>query len=148
MNGAQALLAIVVGALIFAAVEVASQQLGLFTAITAWWWLDAIAYGLGALLVRLILSPLFRRSAGAAAKVFAVLLFLILFPLATGLLGGLLDLTVGGGWGSAGLVRGAFTVTPINVLMAFALELWFVAVPATVIGALVLLFSAPARRRF
>src|SRR5690625_7741995 len=87
MNAAQAVLAFIVGVLIFAAVEVASQQLGVRSAITASLWLDAVAYGLGALLVRLILSPLFRRGSSMAAGVLAVLLFLILFLLATGLLG-------------------------------------------------------------
>lgn len=148
MKAAQAVLAFIVGVLIFAAVEVASQQLGVRSAITASLWLDAVAYGLGSLLVRLILSPLFRRGRSMAAGVLAVLLFLILFPLATGLLGGLLDLSVSAGWDSPGLVRGAFTVTPINVLLTFALELWFVAVPAAVIGAIILLATTPARRRF
>lgn len=148
MNAGQALLALIVGALIFAAVEIASQQFGIRSAITAWWWLDAAAYALGALLVRLILAPLFRRGRGTVRMVLAALLFLLLFPLATGLLGGLLDQTFSGGWGSAGLVRGAFTVTPVNVLLTFALELWFVAVPATLIGVLILLFGAPRTRGF
>lgn len=148
MTAGRALLTFIVGVLIFAAVEIASQQLGVRSAITAWWWLDAISYSLGALLVRFILAPLFRRGRGFIRSLVALLLFVILFPLATGLLGGLLDLTVSGGWDSAGLVRGAFTVTPVNVLLTFALELWFVALPATVIAALVLLFSAPAARRF
>lgn len=134
------LLAVIVGLAVFGAVEIGGANAGVRTAITASIWLDALVYGLSALLVRWILSPVFRRARGGAI-LGGSLLFVVLFALVTGLVGGIVDLTASGGWGSSSQLRGAFTVTPINVLLTFALELWFVALPAAFVGAIFLFAS-------
>lgn len=140
MKARDALLAIVVGLAIFGIIEFTGANLGIRTAITASIWLDALVYAISALTVRWMLSPLFRRARGGAI-LGGSLLFVVLFALVTGLLGGIADLTADGGWGTPSLLRGAFTVTPINVLLTFAVELWFAAVPAAFAGGL-FLFAA------
>ena len=132
MKPLDALLSIIVGLAIFAAVEVGGTQFGVRTAITPEIWLDGGVYALGALLTRWGFAPLFRRARGAAIILGAVL-FTMVFPVVTGLVGGLADLSLGGG-----TTQSAFTVTPINTILTFGLELWFVALPATFVGALVL----------
>lgn len=137
------LIAVIVGLAIFGVIELTGTNMGVRTAITPSIWLDALVFGLSALLVRWLLSPLFRRARGGGI-IGGAILFVILFAVVTGLLGGIADLTAGGGWGSPSQLRGAFTITPVNVLLTFVLELWFVALPAAFVGAVVL-FAATGR---
>lgn len=138
MKALDALIAAAVGVAVFAAVDVGGQQFGVRTAITPEIWLDGLVYALGALLVRWMLAPLFRGARGFTTILTAIL-FVPVFAVVTALVGGIADLTLGGG-----TTQSAFTVTPVNVLLTFFMELWFVAVPAAFIGGLVLVAS---RRR-
>ncbi|SRR5690554_1218029 len=144
MKARQVVVAVIVGLAVFGTVEIASARLGVLSAMTAHAWLDALAYALGAVVTALILAPLFRARSGIASF-FAVVFFLILFPLVTGVAGGLLDLAQTGSWTNSSQVRGAFTVKPVNTLYTFAIDLWFVALPATLVGAILLAMTG--RRR-
>lgn len=139
MKALDALIAAAIGVAIFAAVEVGGQQFGVRTAITPAIWLDGLVYALGALLVRWMLAPLFRRARGGFTVILTAVLFVPVFAVVTALVGGIADLTLGGG-----TTQSAFTVTPVNVLLTFFMELWFVAVPAAFIGGL---FLVASRRR-
>ncbi len=144
MRARQVVVAALVGLAVFGAVEIASARLGVLSAMTAHAWLDALAYAVGAVVTALILAPLFRSRSGIAGF-FAVVFFLILFPLVTGVAGGVIDLFQTGSWANSSLVRGAFTVKPVNTLYTFAIDLWFVAVPVTLVGAVLLVMTG--RRR-
>ena len=143
MKARDALFAALAGLAIFGIIEVTASTLGVRTAITASVWLDAFVYALSAVIVRWLLTPVFRR-ARAGGLLGGSLLFVVLFALVVGLVGGISDLTAGGGWGTQSMLRGAFTVTPINVLLTFFVELWFAALPAAFAAGL-FLFAATGR---
>lgn len=140
MRGLDWLLAVIVGLAIFGAIELGGASLGVRAAITPEVWLDALVYALSAVLVRLVLTPAFRRARGFGI-ILGAIGFTALFAVVTGIVGGIVELTAMGGWGVPSLRTGAFTVTPVNVLLTFGLELWMVALPATFIGGL-FLFAA------
>jgi hypothetical protein len=123
-----------IGALV---IEVASARLGRFTALTSWAWIDAIIYMVMTLGFALLFAPLFRRS-GRLALPLVTLLFLLLYAPLTGVIAGLVELTLVGGWGRASLVRGALINTPVNLVYTLVLELWFIALPLGVITVLLL----------
>jgi hypothetical protein len=135
--------AILVGLVGFAGVELAGMATGTITAITRSVWLDAVSYALGTLLLGVAFAPLFRRAAGVAV-VGVVVAFLLLYAPLVAALAGVLELTVTGAWGFQGLVRSAFIASPINLVMTFVLEVWFVAVPLGVLSVLVLWRQARA----
>ena len=135
--------AILVGLVGFAGVEAAGMATGTITAITRSVWLDAVSYALGTLLLGLAFAPLFRRASGVAV-VGVVVAFLLPYAPLVAALAGALELTVTGAWGYQGLVRSAFIASPINLIMTFVLEVWFVAVPLGVLGVLVLWRQARA----
>ena len=130
-------LALAIGLVGFAAIELSGVLLGMMTALTPWVWLDALSYGLGTLLLALAFAPLFRRARGAGV-VGAVVLFLLLYAPLVAVIAGALELTVAGGWGLSGLVRSAFIAGPANLIVTFVLELPFVAVPLGIVAALLL----------
>jgi len=130
-------LAFVLGVIGFAAIEIGGTTTGAITGMTHSLLLDAAAFGLGTLLVAMLLAPLLRR-AGILAFVGVTLLFLVLYVPAVALLAGIAELTLSGTWGVDGLVRSAFITTPINLMLTFVLELPFIAVPLGVAVVLVL----------
>ncbi len=139
MKAIHALLAAVIGVAVFAAIEIAGRQLNVLTGLTPEIWLDALSYALAAVLVTWILVPLLRRP--RANTVVGTLLFFILYVIFTGLVGGAAGLVADGGWGNAGQLRGAFLLVPVNLLLTVFLELWYVAVPAFVIGSFLIVRS-------
>lgn len=118
--------------------------MGVRTAITPSVWLDALVYAFAAVLVRLLLAPLFSRLKGLGV-ILGALIFTVLFALVAGIVGGIVDVTAAGSWGVPGMRTGAFTVTPVNVLLTFGLELWMVALPAAFLGGVVLAAASPRR---
>ena len=141
-----AVLALLLGLTGFITIEVSSSFLGLFTALTSLLVLDAAVYMLSSLLLAFLFKPLFRRSK-ALGVVPLLLLYLILFAPLAGILGGLVELTITAGWGSASLLRGALITTPINLIYSFVLELWFIALPLGIISGLIVWRAARQRVR-
>jgi hypothetical protein len=137
MSVPYAALALVIGLVGFAAIEASGVLLGMMTALTPFVWLDAVAYALGTLLLGLAFAPLFRRARGVGVAG-AVVAFLLLYAPLVAVIAGVLDLTVGGGWGLPGLVRSAFIAGPVNLIVTFVLELPFVALPLGIVAALLL----------
>lgn len=132
-----AALALVLGLMGAIIIEVTSARLGLFTALTSWAWVDAAIYTVMTLVCALLFAPLFRRS-GWLTLPLVTLLFLLLYAPVTGVVAGLVELTLGGGWGRPSLVRGALINTPVNLVYALVLELGFVALPLGVLTVLLL----------
>jgi hypothetical protein len=145
MRISYAALAVALGLLGFAAIEVTGAALGLITAITRSAWLDGFAYTLGTLLLALAFAPLFRRARGAGAAG-AITLFLLLYAPLVAVIAGVLELTVTRAWGFPGLVRSAFVAGPVNLILTFVLELWFVAVPLGIASASLLRWQARRTR--
>jgi hypothetical protein len=133
-----AALALTLGLLGTIAIEISSALLGLFTALTSWTVVDALIYMGVTLLLALLFAPLFRRSSGLGLLVVAPLFLLIYAPL-TGIIAGLINLTLQGGWWDSFQVRGELINTPVNLIYTLVLELWFIAVPLG-IGTVVLLW--------
>jgi hypothetical protein len=130
-------LALTLGLLGAIAIELSSTLLGLVTALTSWAVVDALIYSAMTLLLALAFAPLFRRTRGFGLLGVGLLFLLVYAPL-TGVVAGLAELTLAGGWGSASLVRGALVIAPVNLIYALAVELWFVAVPLGVATVLLL----------
>lgn len=139
-------LAFVLGVVGFAAIEIGGTTTGAITGMTRSVLLDAVAYGVGTLLVAALLAPLLR-GAGVLAFVGVALLFLVLYVPAVALVAGIAELTLTGTWGVEGLVRSAFITTPINLMLTFVLELPFIAVPLGVAVVVVLWRVARASAR-
>jgi hypothetical protein len=133
-----AALALALGLIGAITIEISSSLLGRFTALTSWIIVDALIYTAITLVMALLFAPLFRRTNGFGL-IGVVPLFLTSYALLTGVTGGLVNLTLLGGWGDASYVRGAFIVTPINLIYTLVLELWFIALPSG-IGTVVLLW--------
>lgn len=137
MRSSYALVALALGLLGFAVIEVAGGVVGVRTAMGPSIWLDGAAYALATLLLAALFARPFRRTRGWLA--FATLLaFLLLYAPVAALIAGVLHLTASGGWGFPSLVRGAFIATPINLIVTFTVDLWFVALPLGVASVLVL----------
>ncbi len=145
MRAAYPLLALVLGALGFAAIEVAGAAAGVRTALGPSLWLDALTYAIATLLLALAFAPAFRRARGLSV-LGLVLGFLLLYAPLTAVLAGVLDLTVNGGWAHASEVRGAFIAKPVNLIVTFTLDLWYVALPAGVVSVLLLRGAARGAR--
>lgn len=130
-------LAIFLGLVGLAAIELAGTLTGTLTAMTPSVALDAAAYALGTLLLAMLFAPAFRRARGIAAAG-VVLLFLLAYAPVVAVIGAALDLTASGAWGHPSIVRGAFITTPVNLIATFVLELPYVALPFGVVSALLL----------
>lgn len=125
------LVALALGLVGFAAIEVAGGLVGVRTALGPSLLLDAAAYGVGTLLVALAVRRPLARARGARAAL-PLLAHLLALPFAIALLAGAADLTAIGGWGSESLLRGAFIAGPLNLILTFTLELWYVALPLAI----------------
>jgi hypothetical protein len=134
MSGRTVLLALLLGLIGFAVVEAASRSQGLFTALTPYLWLDATVYALATLLLAWAFSPAFRRGRAWTLPL-SVLAFVVAFAPLAAVLGAAAGLTLDGLWGSAGLVRGAFINTPINLVYDLVLGIGAVALPLGVASA-------------
>lgn len=128
MNARYPLVALALGVMGFAAVEVAGALAGYRPGLGASLALDASAYALSTLLVALLMRAAYTRARGARA-VLPIVLSMLLFAPLTALLAGAADLTLLGGWGIESLVRGAFIATPVNLILTLTVELGFVALP-------------------
>lgn len=137
MSARYALGAVLLGLLGAAAIEVAGRSVGVRTALTPSFALDAAAYALATLVLAALFAGAFRRSRGWRS-VLAALAFLLLFAPLTAAVAGAIDLSVGGWWGESGMVRGAFIAGPLNLIVTFVLDLPFVALPLGVVSVLVL----------
>jgi hypothetical protein len=134
-------LAVALGLVGFAAVEGASRARGLVTALTPYLWLDATVYALATLLLALAFAGAFRRARRWALP-FAVVAFVLAFAPLAAVLGAAAALTVDGLWGSAGVVRGAFITTPLNLVYDLVLSLGPIALPLGIVVASLLAWRA------
>lgn len=137
MSRTYALAAVLLGLIGFAAIEVAGQSVGVRTALGPSLALDAAAYALATLLLAVLFATPFRRSRGWRALL-AGLAFILLFAPLTAVLAGAIDLTLGGWWGEASMVRGAFIAMPLNLIVTFTLDLAYVALPLGIVSVIVL----------
>lgn len=138
MKPIQALVAAVIGVAVFAVIEIASRQLNVFSAMTPEVWMDALAYALAAVIATWVLAPLIRRP--KANLVVSSLVFFILYVIFTGVVGGAVGLVGEGAWNNVSQLRGAFVLVPVNLLLTVFLELWFVAVPAFLVGSFLIVW--------
>jgi len=132
-----ALAALALGLIGFLAIEVTGDAMGVRTAMGPSIWLDGAAY----MLATLLLAALFARPFGRARGWLVLptlLAFLLLYAPVTAVIAGVLDLTTAGGWGVSSLVRGALIATPVNLIVTFTVDLWFVALPLGVASVVVL----------
>ena len=137
MRSSYALAALALGLIGFAAIEVAGGLVGVRTAMGPSIWLDGAAYALATLLLAALFARPFRRARGWLVLP-TLLAFLLLYAPVAALIAGVLDLTASGGWGMPSLVRGALIATPVNLIVTFTVDLWFVALPLGVASVLVL----------
>lgn len=137
MTGRYALGAVLLGLLGAAAIEVAGRSVGVRTALTPSFALDAAAYALATLLLAALFAGALRRSRGWRA-VLAGLAFVLLFAPLTAALAGAIDLSVGGWWGERSMLRGAFIAGPLNLIVTFVLDLPYVALPLAFVSVVVL----------
>lgn len=126
--------ALALGLIGFAAVEFSGQTLGMLTALSRYLWLDALAYALGTLLLAELLRGWWRGARGVS-WLFSIVVFVLLFAPLVGLLGAVGDLSLGGDWGVAGLVRSALITTPLNLIFTLTVDLGFVALPLGLLSA-------------
>jgi len=140
------LAALLIGLVGFAGIEAGGVAAGVRTALGPSLWLDAAAYAFATLVLALLFRGALARARGARV-LGPMLAFVLLFAPLTALLAGAADLTVSGGWGVDSLLRGAFIATPVNLVLTFTLELWFVALPLAVAALLLLRVAARAHRR-
>lgn len=134
------------GVVIFGALELGSRIQNVRTAITPSVWLDLLSFVLALVLVRFVFGAAFRKGPGSIRAFFAFVVMLLVLPLLAGVIGGALDVTLAGSWGIPTVARSVVTVTPVNVLLAFMIELPFFALPA-VIAVTVLLLAVAGRAR-
>ena len=137
MRSWYALAALALGLIGFVAIEVAGGLVGVRTAMGPSIWLDGAAYMLATLLLAVLFAGPFRRARGWLVLP-TLLAFLLLYAPVTALIAGVLDLTTSAGWGFPSLVRGALIATPVNLIVTFTVDLWFVALPLGVASVLVL----------
>lgn len=130
--GRYAIWALALGLMGALLIEVVSNAYGVLSALTSWAWVDALIYALMTLAFALAFARRFRRSSWRAL-LWLVPLFLLLYAPLTGVVAGLVELTLQGGWQSAALVRGALLATPVNLIYTLALELPWVMIPYGVI---------------
>lgn len=140
-------LALALGLVGFAAVEVAGRSLGALTAITAYLWLDAFVYALAAVMLALAFLGAFRRTRAVWTFV-PVLGYVLLFAPLAAWLGASLELTLDGLWGVPGLVESALVHAPINLVYALTLDVGVVALPLGLVSGALLAWRArrPDRR--
>ena len=144
MRPTYALAALALGLIGFLAIEVTGDAMGVRTAMGPSIWLDGAAY----MLATLLLAALFARPFGRARGWLVLptlLAFLLLHAPVTAVIAGVLDLTTAGGWGVSSLVRGALIATPVNLIVTFTVDLWFVALPLGVASVVVLWRMARSR---
>ncbi len=144
MRPTYALAALALGLIGFLAIEVTGDAMGVRTAMGPSIWLDGAAY----MLATLLLAALFARPFGRARGWLVLptlLAFLLLYAPVTAVIAGVLDLTTAGGWGVSSLVRGALIATPVNLIVTFTVDLWFVALPLGVASVVVLWRMARSR---
>lgn len=137
MSRAYLVAAVLLGLIGFAAIEVAGRSVGVRTALGPSLALDAVAYALATLALAALFAAPFRR-ARALRAVLAGLAFMLLLGPLIAVLAGALDLTLGGWWGEASMVRGAFIATPLNLIATFTVELGYVALPLGIVSVIVL----------
>lgn len=142
-GSAFAAVAALVGAAGFGAIEWAGRARGVLTALSYSVWVDLAAYAVAAALLATLYRTAWR--AGRGRRIAAALAYVALFPFVAALLAGLTELTLLGGWAFPGEIRRAFVANPLNLLATFTVELGWVALPAAVVAAFVLVFVA--RRR-
>ena len=133
------------GAVIFGAVELGSRVQNVRAGITPSVWLDLLSFVVAVITVRFVFGAAFRKGPGSLRAFFAFVTMLLIMPLLAGVSGGVLDVTLAGAWDSPTAARSVFTVTPINVLLTFMIELPFFALPATVAGTVALLLAGGRR---
>lgn len=141
MNPRFALLAVLLGLVGFAAVEVAGRAGGVLTAMTPHLWLDAATFAVVTLLLAAAFARPFRR-ARAWALPLVGLAYLLLYAPLVGILAAALELTVDGAWGVPALVRSAFVNTPVNVLFTLSIDVGYVALPLGVVATVWLIVAA------
>ncbi|MFU8887861.1 MAG: hypothetical protein ACNA8N_04590 [Trueperaceae bacterium] len=141
-------LALALGLIGFAAVEITGRARGALTAVTPYLWLDAAVFGLAAVLLAALFFGPFRRSRAVWTFV-PVLGYLLLFAPLAGVLGAVAELTVDGLWGVPSLVGSTFLHAPINLIYALTLDVGVVAVPLGIVAAGLLAWQArrSGRRR-
>jgi hypothetical protein len=101
-------------------------------------------YALATLLLAWAFAPAFRRGRLWTLP-FAVLAFVAAFAPLAAVLGAAAGLTLEASWGSAGLVRGAFINTPVNLVYDLVLGVGAVALPLGVATAALLAWRARSR---
>jgi len=146
MSAAYLGLALALGLIGFAAVEVAGRALDALTAITAYLWLDAAAYALAAALLAMAFFRPFRRTRAVWAFLPVVGYLLLFAPLAAWL-GASLELTLDGLWSVPGLVESALVHAPINLVYALTLDVGVVALPLGLVSAGLLAWRARRPRQ-
>ncbi|MBW6454247.1 MAG: hypothetical protein K0A98_00035 [Trueperaceae bacterium] len=134
-------LALALGLIGFAAVEITGCVIGVPTSITDYLWLDAAAYGLAAALLAVVFFGGFRRSRPVGAFLL-VLGFVLLFAPLAAALGAAAELTLDGRWGEASTVGAAFRVAQIRLISALTLDVGVVAVPLGIVAAGLLAWQA------
>ncbi len=134
-------LALALGLIGFAAVEIAGRTRGALTAVTPYLWLDATVFALAAVLLAVVFFGPFRRSRGVWTLV-PVLGYVLLFAPLAAVLGAAAELTLDGLWGVPSLVESAFVHTPINLIYALTLDVGVVALPLGVVAAGLLAWQA------
>jgi len=137
------LLAALLGAAGFAAVEIAGRASGVRTALSSSLTVDLLAFTLAAVVLALACRGAWARG-GWLRVAGTSLAYLVLFPLLTAILAGVADLTVRGGWAYPGEIRTAFVAGPANLLATFTVELGWIALPATVLTVAALVTAARA----
>jgi len=139
-------LALALGLIGFAAVEVTGRLRGALTAITPYLWLDAAVYALAAVLLAVVFFGPFRRSRPAGTFLLVLGSVLLFAPLA-GVLGAAAELTVDGLWGVPSLVGSTFLHAPINLVYALTLDVGVMALPLGAVAAGLLAWQARRSRR-
>ncbi len=148
MRSAYLGLALALGLIGFAAVEITGRMRGTLTAVTPYLWLDAAVFGLTAVLLAAVFFRPFRRSR-PMATFFLVLGYVLLFAPLAGVLGAAAELTVDGLWGVPNLVGSTFLHAPTNLIYALTLDVGVVALPLGAVAAGLLAWRArrPDRHR-
>jgi hypothetical protein len=134
-------LALALGLIGFAAVEVTGRMRGALTAITPYLWLDAAVYAFAAVLLALVFYGPFRRTRAVWTFV-PVLGYLLLYAPLAAVLGAAAELTLDGLWGVPSLVESAFVHGPINLIYALTLDVGIVALPLGIVAAGLLAWQA------
>jgi hypothetical protein len=122
------LAAALVGLVGFAAVEFATQTLGVPAGLTTSLWADALIYALTSVTLALTFRPALRRARRWKLFLLPVGHLLLFAPLA-GLFGALVGLSLEGNWGEAALVTSALWLVPLNLVVTLTVEVGGLALP-------------------